>query len=193
MEYKENKIQDSGNRIKFKSGAVRDIQEGKGRCDLMPLDKLGRYYEWLGETANNDFEESKLLSEIFDSLGKWEYLKKESCLYFVMDCFEELQYGNGRNRWESTEDMILDVAKHYEQGAKKYGENNWKKGIPYHSYLDSAVRHLLKFVRGDEDERHDRAFIWNILSLLWTMENKTELDDVKIKKFTEIKEDEQFK
>lgn len=31
-------IKDSGNRTKFTSGAVRDIQDGKGRCDLMPLD-----------------------------------------------------------------------------------------------------------------------------------------------------------
>ena len=30
-------IKDSGNRRAFESGAVRDIQEGKGRCDLMPL------------------------------------------------------------------------------------------------------------------------------------------------------------
>ena len=31
-------IKDSGNRTEYETGAVRDIQEGKGRCDLMPLD-----------------------------------------------------------------------------------------------------------------------------------------------------------
>ena len=31
-------IQDSGNRREFDTGAVRDIAEGKGRCDLLPLD-----------------------------------------------------------------------------------------------------------------------------------------------------------
>ena len=30
-------ILDSGNRRTFQTGAVRDIQEGKGRCDLLPL------------------------------------------------------------------------------------------------------------------------------------------------------------
>ena len=34
-------IQDSGNRTSFESGAVRDIQRGKGRCDLLPLDVIG--------------------------------------------------------------------------------------------------------------------------------------------------------
>lgn len=32
-----SKILDSGNRRTFQTGAVRDIQEGKGRCDLLPL------------------------------------------------------------------------------------------------------------------------------------------------------------
>lgn len=42
MEYVEEQeqtmIKDSGNRREFDTGAVRDIQEGKGRCDLLPLD-----------------------------------------------------------------------------------------------------------------------------------------------------------
>lgn len=33
-----SEIKDSGNRRQFSSGAVRDIAEGKGRMDLMPLD-----------------------------------------------------------------------------------------------------------------------------------------------------------
>lgn len=34
-------IQDSGTRREFESGAVRDMAEGKGRCDLMPLYEVG--------------------------------------------------------------------------------------------------------------------------------------------------------
>ena len=33
-------IKDSGERRSFETGAVRDIQEGKGRCDLMPLEVM---------------------------------------------------------------------------------------------------------------------------------------------------------
>ena len=36
-------IKDSGNRREYESGAVRDIQEGKGRCDLMPLDVVAGF------------------------------------------------------------------------------------------------------------------------------------------------------
>ena len=47
---------------------------------------------------------------------------------------------------------LLKVSKQYEEGAKKYDERNWEKGIPLHCYIDSAVRHYLKWLRGDKDE-----------------------------------------
>ena len=37
-------IKDSGSRTEFESGAVRDIQKGKGRCDLLPFEVLMRLY-----------------------------------------------------------------------------------------------------------------------------------------------------
>lgn len=44
-------IKDSGNRREFETGAVRDIQEGKGRCDLLPLDVVA----WaLGKDGDSD-------------------------------------------------------------------------------------------------------------------------------------------
>lgn len=41
-------IKDSGERTQFPSGAVRDMHEGKGRFDLLPmcvLTRLARHYE----------------------------------------------------------------------------------------------------------------------------------------------------
>ena len=72
------KIKDSGNRTEFDSGAVRDMHEGKGRFDLLPMCVLTR------------------------------------------------------------------LARHYENGCQKYGDRNWEKGIPCHSFADSAMRLLLK-------------------------------------------------
>ena len=50
---------------------------------------------------------------------------------------------------------IMEVSKHCEEGALKYGEHNVDKGIPLHSLLDSASRHLAKYMVGmdDEDQR----------------------------------------
>ena len=72
----------------------------------------------------------------------------------------------------SLEEILLELSIHYEQGAEKDGENNWQKGLPEWCYLDSAIRHYLKWKRGDKDERHDRAVLWNLSCLMWTIKHK---------------------
>ena len=155
-------IKDSGERKEFDTGAVRDIQEGKGRCDLMPLGVVG---EWLNDEACYVFTNIHL----FQGSSNVRYLEST------------LKNFSNQHEWDRST-MLLEASKHFEEGAKKYGENNWQKGIPVHCYIDSAIRHYLKWLRGDTDEPHDRAFIWNILCCIWTMENKPELDDFTIKK-----------
>lgn len=47
-EVKNMTIKDSGNRREFESGAVRDIEQGKGRMDLLPacaLIRLSKHFE----------------------------------------------------------------------------------------------------------------------------------------------------
>jgi hypothetical protein len=97
-------VKDSGNRRQFATGAVRDVQTGKGRQDLIPAIPLDR------------------------------------------------------------------IAKHYENGAAKYGDDNWMKGIPLKSFLDSALRHLHKWEMGMYDEDHLAAAIFNIMGLIHTEE-----------------------
>ena len=36
-------IKDSGQRRTFETGSVRDVSEGKGRCDLLPLGVMGEF------------------------------------------------------------------------------------------------------------------------------------------------------
>ncbi len=63
---------------------------------------------------------------------------------------------------------LVVLAQHFEEGALKYGEGNWKKGIPLHCYLDSGLRHAAKVAMGLDDEPHLRAVIWNFACLLET-------------------------
>ena len=155
----EPRILDSGNRREFESGAVRDIQEGKGRCDLLPLDVVAEYL-----TRNG--KHNRILQCIcqFQNLGDFDFL------YMALDYFNE-------EHWKNNKTMLLEIAIHFEEGAKKYGDNNWRKGIPVRCYIDSAVRHYLKFLRGDKDEPHDRAFCWNLMCAIWTCKHHPELND----------------
>lgn len=72
---------------------------------------------------------------------------------------------------------IMEVSKHCEEGALKYGEHNVDKGIPLHSLLDSAFRHLAKYMVGMDDEDHLRAACWNLLWALNQRVTHPELDD----------------
>jgi len=65
---------------------------------------------------------------------------------------------------------IMAVARIFETGAKKYGADNWRKGIPLSRYLDSGLRHAMKFARGDRDEDHLSQCIWNFMCLAETQD-----------------------
>lgn len=118
-------IKDSGERTEFTTGAVRDMHEGKGRFDLLPM------------------------------------------------C------------------VLVRLAKHYENGCLKYGDRNWEKGIPCHSFADSAFRHLVKYLDGWTDEDHLIAAVWNLCGLAWTEEKHPELMDIpaRIKETAEREEE----
>lgn len=62
---------------------------------------------------------------------------------------------------------IIEVSKHCEAGARKYGEHNVDRGIPVHSLMDSGLRHAAKHLTGEKDERHLVAACWNFL---WALE-----------------------
>ena len=152
-------IKDSGERREFETGAVRDIQEGKGRCDLLPLMQVA---ELIASMTTPDV----IISDLA------QYQRTKNAVY-LLDAIKAFSVKLG---W-STETAMLEVSKHFEAGCQKYGERNWEKGIPEHCYIDSAIRHYLKWRDGWTDEPHDRAVIWNLICLWWTHENIAEVDD----------------
>lgn len=149
-------ILDSGERRTFESGAVRDVQsENKGRADLLPLDVVGLVLE------------DVILRDINDYIRHGDKMK----LVSAIKEFSDAHYGGLYN-------AMLEVSKHYSEGLKKYPARNWELGIPLHSFIDSGARHYLRFRKGDKDESHDRAFLWNLLGAIWTHDNKPELIDL---------------
>lgn len=148
-------IKDSGSRREFASGAVRDIDsENKGNTTLLPLDEVAYLLNSAEISHIQDFKETGNVAS----------------LYLAIHGFNE------NHGWSDAEAM-LELSKHFAEGMKKYGKDNWKKGIPVSSYIDSGIRHYLKVLAGWEDEPHDRAFIWNLICAIWTMTNMPELDD----------------
>jgi hypothetical protein len=149
----------------FAGGAVRYTKNGKGRLDLVPRE--------VAENILRKAWESFYANEGTMSTSKSDILKAAmsgSCngaaafedvimfmtilLYCEVKCSID-DAGEDTYDCESFDafirgysDMILDVAHHYEDGAEKYGVDNWKKGIPVvggergGNFTDSFLRHL---------------------------------------------------
>lgn len=96
---------------------------------------------------------------------------------FETGAVRDMHTGKGRMDllpWQA----IIEVSKHCEAGALKYGERNCEKGIPIHSLVDSAFRHLAKYTMGYEDEPHLRAAAWNILFALYMEIEHPDMQDI---------------
>jgi len=100
-------LKDSGKREQYKTGAVRDPEDGKILWSLLPFEALKR------------------------------------------------------------------VAIQYTKGAKKYSPNNWRKGIPTERFFSSALRHLIQYRLGENDEDHLAAVVFNILGIIYNEESKS--------------------
>lgn len=67
-------------------------------------------------------------------------------------------------------EVLMSLGDLYREGAKKYSDDNWRKGIPYKRMYGSLLRHLLKWWAGSEiDEEtgvhHLDAVIWGAVGL----------------------------
>lgn len=112
MKSLEGKMQDSGERQEFGTGAVRDTTTGKGRFDLIAPSALMR-------------------------LAKWSEL-----------------------------------------GSHKYSDRNWEKGMPISRCIDSAMRHLVKYLDGWDDEDHLAACMWNCMAAIHFEEKMPEMQNI---------------
>jgi len=76
---------------------------------------------------------------------------------------------DGKGRYDLIPAYALSrLARHYENGATKYGDRNWEKGQPLGRYLDSMIRHAFKYLGGSRDEDHLAAVAWNALAYMET-------------------------
>lgn len=96
---------------------------------------------------------------------------------FATGAVRDMAKGKGRYDllpWEAIEEL----AKHCERGAIKYGERNREKGIPISSLIDSALRHLSKYMQGAQDEPHLVAAMWNIAFAILMEKENPDMQDI---------------
>ena len=180
----------------FGTGAKREDKTGKGRYDLIPGDIMSDFedFAWTeyfknGTTTCSPTDVSK--SAYFDDWTNvelyYDFIFNVVSLFFVPSADrEECEDDNGEISYEITWDgfraglyaMRNALAKHYEEGAKIHGIDNWKKGLPVYGsqqggcFLDSMRRHTDQALQGKVDEPHATAAIWNAIGAIWTLKHR---------------------
>jgi len=144
-------LKDSGDRRKFETGAVRDRAVGKGLPALISAPLMQNYIQ--NKLSNDD--EHKALAAIYGILisGEW---------YQAISVFHQLV------NIEDFVEAIRRLSLQLEKGAIKYSERNWEKGIPLEEYCNSAIRHILALIDGQDDEDHYAAALFNVMALYHT-------------------------
>jgi hypothetical protein len=65
---------------------------------------------------------------------------------------------------------LAAVAAACAEGAAKYGDFNWEKGMPANDMLNHAIRHLYLFLGGDRSEDHLGHAAWNVMGAIHSLE-----------------------
>ena len=73
----------------------------------------------------------------------------------------------GKGAYEMVSPFALErIAVWYELGARKYADRNWEKGIPFGRLIQSGLRHMIRWMKGDRSEDHLAAVCWNVMAMM---------------------------
>jgi hypothetical protein len=96
------------------------------------------------------------------------------------------KFGTGAVRSDTVEEFRYDlvspiglreVARACAEGAGKYGDWNWERGMPVNDLLNHAIAHIYQFLAGDRSEPHLGHAAWNLLAACHSHELWKELND----------------
>lgn len=65
---------------------------------------------------------------------------------------------------------LAAVARACQEGAAKYGDFNWERGMPAHDLLNHALRHVYLFLGGDRAEDHLGHAAWGLMAAIHSLE-----------------------
>lgn len=70
------------------------------------------------------------------------------------------------------------LAETYAEGAAKYNDNNWRKGIPCSNLINHAIAHLNAYLAGDNSEDHLAHAAWNLFAIMENEELRPKMNDL---------------
>lgn len=180
MEMKDYEIKMDGEFHQFEGGGVRYTKTGKGRFDLLPQRSISDLINHLPEYVNTFFLASETnITQEYLMLHSYSSAINLNIINSIFDIvalefLDDIDHVTIKDFFVAFMKMLRQLAVHYEKGAEKYGENNWKKGIPENSFMDSGLRHLTQYLSGENDEPHAISAIWNFCCWLYVFKDENE-------------------
>lgn len=169
-------IKVTGDERTFEDGFVRYTKEGKGRYDLIPFEVIGDNISMMENLyiRTQAIHQTNLVAfsnfMIIEAISKLD-LQAAIANITAMHYCNKNKVSTIRISRDSYSDglikMLKDLSIHFEKGAAKYGENNWRKGVnELWSFIDSGRRHTMQYLNGETDEPHHISAIWNFVCYL---------------------------
>lgn len=192
----ETKMENNGTYLKtdaskledFGTGAKREDKSGKGRYDLIPGDVMHDFEDYVEKAfagcegvikspTEVDVSSSAYFNDWQDKNNYYKFIVNVTAWNFVRIPIDrdEMSYVEFRKGFY---EMRKALAKHYEEGAKVHGVDNWKKGLPIYGserggcFLDSMRRHTDQMLQRKTDEPHAVAALWNAFCAVWTLKHR---------------------
>lgn len=100
---------------------------------------------------------------------------------------DRVSYESGATRSSDTEGLRYDLISPHglkrlamtcAEGAAKYGDHNWQKGMPGWDLLNRTIRHTYLYISGDRSEDHLAHAAWNLFAFMHFQETAPHLTDI---------------
>lgn len=72
------------------------------------------------------------------------------------------------------------LAETHAEGADRYGQYNWRAGMPFTDTLNHCLAHINAYLTGDKSEDHLAHAAWNLFALMHFEETHPEMNDLKV-------------
>lgn len=133
------------------------------------------------ETAQSVFGTPDV-AEVTKDLAEALFQSKSETV--IKPLLDAVRYNDGKLEWSLVDFQALEpMVRVLMFGAKKYSRDNWKKGFPATSVLDSMFRHLVSLMAGqridpESQEHHVGHILCNAMFLSYMLTVKPEFDDL---------------
>lgn len=121
-------------------------------------------------------------TEVSQDLDFLSYVEKLDDIGKKLDA-QAKRYNSGKLQWTQIDfNSLEELVKVLEYGAKKYGKDNWKKGLPITEIAESLLRHLFAFLDGEDNDKesgesHIGHIMANAMFMNYVHKNKPHFDD----------------